>query len=187
MRLFIAVNLPSHVREAVWDATASLRDEGLPVRWVQTASLHLTLKFLGEVDPGREIEVMRSLDTAVRGASTIRLAIVGFGAFPNSRRARVIWVGFEPVPGLELVQNRIEEEMQRIGFPVEGRPFRPHMTIGRVKRDARPSDLRGLDSLLERLQFTSETVVHSVDLMQSELMRSGARYTRLYAAELEER
>jgi len=187
VRLFVAVNLPSHIREAVWDGAAPLRDEGLPVRWVKAASLHLTLKFLGEVDPARETDVMRSLDTAVRGASTFRLAITGFGAFPNARRARVIWVGFDPVPELELVQNRVEEEMQRIGFPLEGRPFRPHMTIGRVKRDARPSNLRGLDSLLERLQFSSETVVHSVDLMQSELMRSGASYTRRHAAVLEER
>jgi 2'-5' RNA ligase len=186
VRLFIAVNLPGHVREAVWESAAPLRDEGLPVRWVKTASLHLTMKFLGEVDPVRESEVMRALDSAVRGAGTFRVALCGFGAFPNPPRARVIWVGLEPVPELELVQNKVEEEMRQIGFPLEGRPFRPHMTIGRVHRHVRPADLKGLESLLERLQFTSESVVDSVDLMRSELTRSGARYTKLYGAVLEQ-
>ncbi len=157
------------------------------MRWVKDSSLHLTLKFLDEVAPEREIEVMRSLDNAVQGIGQFRLATSGFGAFPNARRARVIWVGFEPEPELELVQHGVEEGMRQIGFPLEARPFRPHMTIGRVKQGVHPSRLAELDSLLERLQIAAETVVESVDLMQSELSRSGARYTRRHAAMLEER
>jgi 2'-5' RNA ligase len=186
MRLFVAVNLTDEIREAVWDSAAPLREERLPVRWVQTDSLHLTLKFLGEVAPKNEPEVVSSLGIAVQGISAFRLTISGFGAFPNPRRARVIWVGFESVPQLELLQSRVEQEMKEIGFPLEGRAFHPHLTIGRVRRDARPSDMDGLDAVLGRLQFTSETVVESVDLMQSELMRSGARYTRRHAARLGE-
>jgi 2'-5' RNA ligase len=186
MRLFVAVNLTDEIREAVWDSAAPLRQKRLPVRWVHTESLHLTLKFLGEVAPKSEPEVVSSLDIAVQGISAFRLTISGFGAFPNPRRPRVIWVGFESVPPLELLQNRVEQEMQDIGFPLEGRAFHPHLTVGRVRRDARPSDMDGMEGVLGRLQIKSETVVESVDLMQSELKRSGARYTRRHAARLGE-
>jgi len=177
MRVFVAVNLPPSIRQGIWQSAAPLRARQVPVRWVDPDALHLTLKFLGEVDPGRESELIRAIERAVRGAGKFVLPVGGFGGFPNSRRPRVVWVGCGAVPALELVQHRLEEQMAAIGFPVEGRPFRPHITIGRVRQGARAGELQGIDSLLERVDYQSEAEVRSVDLMESELRPSGARYT----------
>jgi 2'-5' RNA ligase len=110
--------------------------------------------------------------------------IAGFGAFPAPERARVVWVGCEPVPPLELVQHRTEQEMERIGFPLEGRPFHPHLTLGRAKRDARPSDFRDFAAALDALSVAGKVPVSTVDLMQSTLTPHGARYTRRHAVPL---
>ncbi|UCG86320.1 MAG: RNA 2',3'-cyclic phosphodiesterase [Gemmatimonadota bacterium] len=185
MRLFVAVNLPDTLRKAAWNSAAPLRDGRLPVKWVGVDALHLTLKFLGEVDAGRRAEVQDAVDAAASGTTQFALPVLGFGAFPNPRRARVIWLGCDSVPELELLQHRVEQRMSDIGFPLEVRPFHPHLTLGRVRRDARPASLAGLDDLLQRLQFQAQTVVKSVDLMQSELSRAGARYTRLHCAKLD--
>jgi 2'-5' RNA ligase len=185
MRLFVAVNLPDAVRHAAWNSAATLRDAGFPVKWVGVNALHLTLKFLGEVGSERQTEVQDAVSAAASGSAQFVMPLAGFGAFPNPRRARVIWLGCESVAELELLVHRVEQQMSEIGFPIEGRPFHPHLTLGRVRRDARPASLAGLDEMLQRLQFQSQTVVESVDLMQSELSRAGARYTRLYRAKLD--
>ncbi len=129
--------------------------------------------------------MVTAIERAVVGAGKFLLPIGGFGAFPNARRPRVIWIGCDPVPALELVQHRLEAEMDAIGFPLEGKPFRPHITVGRVKQGARPRDMKGIDLLLEQLDFRSEAEVQSVDLMESELHPSGARYTVRRAVPLE--
>ncbi len=177
MRLFIAINLPEGIRQALWETAEPLRAARYPIRWVAAASLHLTLKFLGEVDPAREEVIARGMAAAVEGAKPFTLPVSGFGAFPSVQRPRVVWVGLEPVPPLELLQHRLEQEMERVGFPTEGRPFHPHLTLGRVKRDARQSALSGLATDLDSLVYEAETLVESVDLMQSTLTPQGARYT----------
>jgi 2'-5' RNA ligase len=187
MRLFVAVNLPEAVRIAAWNSAAPLRDAGFPVKWVGPDALHLTLKFLGEVGSERQAEIQDAVSAATSGARRFVLPLSGFGVFPNPRRAHVIWLGCESVGELELLQHRVEQQMAEIGFPLEGRPFHPHLTLGRVRRDARPASLSGLDDLLQRLQFHSQSVVESVELMLSELSRAGARYTRLHCAKLDAR
>jgi 2'-5' RNA ligase len=144
MRLFLAINLPTDVRETLWEVAAPLRTARYPVRWVAAEAIHLTLKFLGDVDDMREDEIAAGVAAAVVGAKPFPLPVGGFGAFPSAQRPRVVWAGLEPVPSLELLQHRVEQEMERLGFPTEGRPFHPHLTLGRVKRDARPAALAGL-------------------------------------------
>ena len=130
--------------------------------------------------------MIAALDEAVAGTEPFTLPIGGFGAFPSPRRARVVWVGCEAVPALELVQRRLEERTGELGFPREDRPFHPHLTLGRVRRDTRVSDLEGLGAALQQLEFGIETKVESVDLMQSELTRAGARYATRHLARLAE-
>ncbi len=185
MRLFIAVNLPQQVRRGMWEAAESLRARSYPIRWVPPDSLHLTLKFLGEVAAEREEEIVGGIRRAVKGTKPFTLPIAGFGAFPSPVRPRVVWVGCEGVPSLELLQHRVEQEMDRLGFPVEGRPFHPHLTLGRVKRGVKQQTLAGFAADLGPLEYAAEVLVESVDLMQSELMRDGARYTRRRKVELE--
>ena len=176
MRLFVALNLPPAVREALWAATTPLRELGLPVNWVRGDGIHLTLKFLGEVGDDREAEVAAALGRAAAGARTLPLALEGFGAFPDFHRPRVVWAGITPEPGLEILQHRVEQEFAPLGFPTEARPFRPHVTLGRARREARPRDLAGLESALARLEFAETAVVSALDLMQSMLGSGGAVY-----------
>ena len=184
MRLFVAVNLPSDVRQDLWEAAEPLRGGGYPIRWVGPEALHLTLKFLGEVDTEREPEITAAIDGATQGTRRFMLPLEGFGAFPSTSQPRVIWAGCEGVPPLELLQHRLEQEMERAGFAIEGRPFHPHLTLGRVKRQARPGELRDFGAALEPLTYANEVEVRSLDLMQSKLSSEGATYTVRHAAEL---
>ena len=176
MRLFVALNLPPPVREALWAATARLRDLNLPVKWVRGEAVHLTLKFLGEVADEQAPEVEAALTRAAAGARPLSLALAGFGVFPDFRRPRVVWVGVDSEPGLEILQHRVEQEFAPLGFPTEGRPFRPHVTLGRAARDARPGDFTGLEESLGRLQFSDTALVSALDLMESTLQSGGAVY-----------
>ncbi len=188
MRLFVAINLPDDVRRGVWEAVEPLRAQPYPVRWVSAESLHLTLKFLGDTAPEREAEIVAAVEAAVLGANRFTLPVEGFGVFPSRGRPRVAWVGCAAVPPLELLQDRVERELERLGFSVEGRPFRPHVTIGRVRRGAKPAALSGLAATLEDLRYNGEAPVDSLDLMQSTLTQGGggARYSVRHAAELAE-
>ncbi len=184
MRLFVAINLPGEVKDELWKATEPLRARRYPVRWVAPESIHLTLKFLGEVDPSRESEIVGALGRAIEGTRRFRMPVGGFGAFPSVEQPRVLWVGCEGVPQLELLQHRVECQMERIGFALEGRPFRPHLTLARAARGARASEFRGLEEIMSRLSFAAEVMVESADLMESHLTPQGARYVRRHAAVL---
>ncbi|HEX9691018.1 MAG TPA: RNA 2',3'-cyclic phosphodiesterase [Gemmatimonadales bacterium] len=185
MRLFVAINLPDAVRRRVWDATASLRSAALPVRWGQPEGLHVTLKFLGEVAADRERELTDAVRACVAGVRPFSVGIAGCGAVPTAARPRVVWIGCEASPPLELLQDRVERAMNALGYPNEGRVFRPHLTLGRARRDARSPAFAGFDALAAEVIVDEVFTVTSVDLMRSVLGRAGARYERLFAAELE--
>ena len=176
MRLFVALNLPKPVREALWAAAAPVRELELPVKWVRGEGVHLTLKFLGDVADEREAELGAALTRAAAGTRGLALALGGFGVFPDFRRPRVVWVGIAPEPGLEILQHRVEQEFAPLGFPTEARPFRPHVTLARAARDARPGDFAGLEAAIAQLEFSETALVSAVDLMQSTLQSGGTVY-----------
>jgi 2'-5' RNA ligase len=184
MRLFIAINLPDDVRRAIHAAAAPLRGAAFPVKWVEPDGLHLTLKFLGAVEPERLAPIEEALQRACRGARSFPLPLGGFGAFPTPGRARVFWVGCEAVPPLELLEHAVEREFAALDFPVEGRPFRPHLTLGRARPEAR-GGIHGLEDRLAALEFAGEITVRSVELMESTLTRAGARYAARRSVALE--
>jgi 2'-5' RNA ligase len=167
------------VRQKLWDATGPVRERGLPVKWVRPEGLHLTLKFLGEVEEAREGELRAALAEAAGPAGAERpvtLAIGGCGVFPDFRRPRVVWVGIAPEPALELLQDRVERAFVPLGFPAEARAFRPHLTLGRATREARPRDFNGLEATLAGIACAETVAVADLDLMQSTLQSSGAVY-----------
>lgn len=159
------------MRRGLWDAIEPVRERGLPVKWVHAEALHLTLKFLGDVDDARELSLRDALgQVAGHGeARGVTVHVEDFGVFPNLRRPRVLWAGVTPDPALELLQHRVEQAFAPLGFPTEARPFRPHVTLGR-------GDLRGIESSLAALAFTATTVVPHIDLMQSTPQSGGAVY-----------
>ena len=176
MRLFVALNLPPPVREGLWTAAAPLREAGFPVKWARGGGIHVTLKFLGDVEDEREPELVAALGRAAAGARALPLVLEGFGVFPDLHRPRVIWAGIAPEPALEILQHRVEQEFAPLGFPTEARAFRPHVTLGRATRAARPRDFTGLEALLGRLEFSAPALVGAIDLMQSALQSGGAVY-----------
>jgi RNA 2',3'-cyclic 3'-phosphodiesterase len=182
VRLFVAVNLPAEERRAAYRATAPLRQGDLPVRWVQEASLHLTLKFLGEVAAERADPIATALDAAVAAARPFEVGLGGIGAFPSLARPRVVWLGVEAHPALELLANDVEVALATFGFEAELRPFQPHITLGRAKQGARPAAFGKLEKLAERVSYEAVVPVRSVDLMESELRPEGAVYHVRHAA-----
>ena len=184
MRLFVAVNFPEALRGEIWAASAPLREADLPVRWVEREALHLTLKFLGATPPERVDEVVSGLRAAVGETRPFSLPLGEFGVFPSLERPRIIWVGCEGVPALELLQHRLEVEMERLGFAIEGRAFHPHLTIGRVRKDARPARLGSLVHLLDDLAYQGEASVGSIELMESVTGAQASHYRALQSVAL---
>jgi 2'-5' RNA ligase len=179
------LNFPEAVRRELWDALAPLRQrrEQLPVKWVRPENIHLSLKFLGDVDESRETELRTALRQAAGARSEPRpltLQISGFGVFPDYHRPHVLWAGVTPEPSLELLQHGVEQAFGPLGFPTEARAFRPHVTVGRAERDARPRDFKGLEEILAGTDFDETVTVAQVDLMQSTLKPEGAVYQVKY-------
>lgn len=174
------------MRRELWDALAPLRDgrggggrKKLPLKWVRPEHIHLSLKFLGEVDDTREPELVAALQQAAGRRAEPRplaLQITGFGVFPDYHRPRVLWAGVTPDPGLELLQHAVEQAFGPLGFPTEGRAFRPHVTLARGAREARPKDFTGLEEVLAGTAFDVTVTVAEVDLMQSTLTQDGPVY-----------
>jgi RNA 2',3'-cyclic 3'-phosphodiesterase len=184
VRLFIALTPPPTVQREVWEAFAPLRARPLPVKWVPPENVHLTLKFLGDVAAERQPDIVGALASAAQGTKTIALVVRGAGAFPNARAPRVVWAGIEPDPAIEILADRVERSCAPLGFPPEGRLFRPHLTIGRAERDARARDWAGVAELLDGLAVDAGAVLDGVDLVRSELRRGGSVYHRVHRERL---
>lgn len=184
MRLFLAINLPPEVRREIVAATAPLR-EGVPeLAWIREPQLHLTLKFLDEQPEDRLEAIQMALAAVASRHREPLLALGGIGAFPNFRRARVVWMGVTPEPRLELLHHDIETTFASLGFELDGRPFRPHLSLARV-RNALPEDrLRALARVARETEYRTDFVVHTIDLMQSKLGPGGSSYSTLLAAAL---
>jgi len=186
MRLFIALNLPSAERERIHEAAAPLRDAGLPVRWLDPESYHLTLKFLGNVRNEIVPVVERVVEKVAGQTERLSLRMGGFGAFPTIRRPRVIWLGADPTPVLRCLKQDLEWALTHHGFERETRAFHPHITLGRAGEDEGAGAFRGLDELAASLDYERTVPVTTVDLMRSQLSRSGATYSLVQASPLME-
>lgn len=184
MRLFLALNLPAEVRRLAHEAAAPLRAAAATAHWVAETNLHLTLKFLGELPEAAALDVTARVREAAARHAEVSLELGGFGAFPNFRRPRVVWLGVTPDPKLELLHHDVEQACESLGFEVDGRAFRPHVTLGRVKLTAPPDQLRALANAARAAEVGAACTVHSVDLMRSELSAGGSRYAVLAALPL---
>jgi 2'-5' RNA ligase len=174
MRLFIAVPLPPAAERHAARMLERLRARGWPVRWVRDGGLHVTLKFFGEVTPDRADAIAEMLQFAATNMTPMGMALEGGGAFPGWDRPRVLHLGVTAGPDLELLQDRIERGGERLGFPPEGRPFRPHITLGRVREGQRlPEDWR---QELERIEGGPPFQADRVVLFESQLSGEGPVY-----------
>ena len=179
VRAFVAVNLDQDLKDALAKVQERLKATRADVGWVRPESLHLTLKFLGQVEESRLGAVAEAIAAAATGYGSFRLVLGGVGAFPQPRAARVVWIGVQQgAEALVTLQARVEAGLEALGFAREERPFAAHLTLGRVRGPARREQLAvALTSIpAEPLR---EMLLHRIDLMKSELGPGGARYTAL--------
>ena len=176
MRTFLAINLPAGLRQRIWAAIEPLRRESFPIRWVDPELIHLTVKFLGEVSPETVDELAPTIGAVTTGCRAFDMNIDGVGGFPNLKRPRVLYADCEAGPQLEIVHDGVERAMQALGFPLEGRPFRPHLTLGRAARDARAPAWSGLNRIASAIRMDELAHVSSIDVMESRLHSKGPEY-----------
>ena len=177
MRLFVALDIPAEVRQAIGEMIARLRDVARGARWVRAEGVHLTLKFIGEIPAER----VASIEAELRGANVVAPVEVRFrgaGFFPNERHPRVFWAGVEASPNLAELARDVDQRLSHLGIAAETREFRPHLTLARFESEDGLPRLREEIKKLEPFDFGSMRASEFY-LFQSELGRGGAKYTKL--------
>ena len=181
MRLFVAIDVPQAVRQALGELIARLRTESRGAKWVRPEAMHVTLKFIGEVEPGK-VDAIRAALRDVHSGEAVDLNFRALGFFPNERRPRVLWCGIAASPNLARLAVDVDEALKPLKIPAESRKFAPHLTLARFPLDrgepgAEDKLVRAADEM-KSYEFgsTRETEFH---LIHSQLKPSGAEYTRL--------
>jgi 2'-5' RNA ligase len=179
IRAFVAVNLDEPLRAALGQAQGRLRQVPADVSWTLPGNIHLTLKFLGEIGERGVERVGRALEGAAASHAPFTARVGGFGVFPPKGPPRVLWAGMtEGGEALVSLQASVERALAALGFPREGRPFRPHLTLGRVRSPRNAAALAEAAAALGGGVLGTVTVAH-IDLMRSQLHPKGSIYTVL--------
>jgi 2'-5' RNA ligase len=188
LRAFIAIDISEDCKDQIQSVTDELaaRMDGMPVRWVPAEKIHLTLKFLGDVSETNVEMISTILTNQALQTEPFNISVGSLGVFPNLKRPRVIWIGVEAPEELSNLQRRIESETTRLGYAADNRPFSPHLTLGRVSRNAAPGEVRIISKTLRKhtLGFLGVSKVSQVVLYRSDLSPEGAVYTSIHSAPL---
>ncbi len=177
IRCFIAVELPQSIKEELSSYILRLKQINRNIKWVNPHSIHVTLKFFGEIEPYEVEKVGGELQNCKGIVNPFALKITGSGAFPNERRPRVFWLGLQQDERRSLfrLHEWIDEQLEPLGFEKEKRRFSPHLTLGRVKH---PDDFSNVFEYLKEHPFEPATLtVEEIVFMRSELKPTGAEYT----------
>lgn len=188
VRAFVAIELPEPIQAILYQLQGELKKSKIAsVKWVTPEGIHLTLKFLGNVDAGEISKLSEALSEAVKGVVSFKLELGNLGAFPNIHSPRVVWVGLAgELEWLRTLHNNIECVLIPLGFSAEQRAFSPHLTLGRVREDASSDEGHRLGEKVSLLKMEGKSsfMVDSLSLMRSTLTREGAIYSRLASFEL---
>lgn len=179
IRTFIAIELPDNIRSFINKIQEDMKSYGFKMRWVRPESIHITLKFLGDINKADTEKITEAMSQAAKGRPPVSLRVKGIGVFPGIKRPRVIWMGLngDTFPLIEL-QKAIDENLGKLGIPKEKRPFKGHLTLARAKGNIDSKKL--LDAMKAFGAFESETfIADKVILFKSDLKPTGAVYTKL--------
>jgi RNA 2',3'-cyclic 3'-phosphodiesterase len=179
VRTFIAVLLTADLKTKIRQVQEQFIKASPEVKWVAEENLHVTLKFLGDVDEERLGEICAAVESAISEEEMFSMRVAGAGAFPNPRRPRVVWIGLQSgVERLSRIAAKIESALEPLGFPKEPRGFSAHVTIGRAKPDRPVGNLaRAIDDA--DVGEIGEVRVDSVAVMKSDLRKEGPIYSVL--------
>jgi RNA 2',3'-cyclic 3'-phosphodiesterase len=177
IRTFIAFELPEEIKSYIGEIISGLGTKARDVKWVQPQGLHVTLKFLGSIDEKIVPELSRGLDSVAGAYPKLPVAFSRLGAFPDARRPRVVWVGLSgDVRVMSEIAGRVDKICTSFGMEPEKRPFRAHITIGRLK----------VPTVVDLAQEVRESpfTIQNIVLYKSELSPAGARYSVLHRSVL---
>jgi 2'-5' RNA ligase len=179
-RIFFAIHLPTNIRSRAAAQSERLR-ELVPdafASWTREDTMHLTIKFIGEVPTAAVERLSTAASNAVKGIGPFNIVVGGAGSFPKKGPPKVIWIGIDDPSGkLHELHKRLDEECDIRGFPKEHRPFQPHLTIARLRK---PHRARTLAAAHEEMGFTPADVnVSELLMMRSELSSKGSKHTIL--------
>jgi len=185
MRAFIAIELPTRIKDILFRTCLELEDRIAPsksIRWVRQENIHLTLRFLGEMQPELVSQIGHAIDLEVSHLPVFDLELNELGCFPNLIKPRTIWVGIAGQTGLlQQLYKIVEQELMCFRWQPEGRPFQPHITIGRVKSPTTSIKVNlPFGRKVESLSFS----VTAVSLIESVLRPEGASHTMRYSCPL---
>ena len=184
IRTFIAMNLDTSLHGPIAKLIEKLSPSGASVKWVVPHNVHVTLKFLGNMEESLLPDVYAACERAAIGSEPIDLEIRTLGCFPNLNRPRVVWLGIEQRwDAVKQLQKKVERELELIGFPKEERKFKAHLTIGRVKAQ---KGIAGLRQLIEEEQniVIGSMRAEKFSVMKSKTMPAGPIYNELKAVPL---
>jgi RNA 2',3'-cyclic 3'-phosphodiesterase len=184
IRCFLAVDLDVKVIASICQTITQLKHVIPSIRWVPPANFHLTIKFLGALEESRIEPLAVALDEQLRPFPRFSINAKGLGVFPDSRRPKILWVGF---PGDQLLKLAVHAEtvLQPLGFVPEIRPFKPHLTIGRWRQFERPPNTLGVELMKWRDCEFGESFIDKVILYRSELKPAGEIYQPLKIVSLD--
>ena len=187
MRTFIAIEIPEEIRNSLAQIQSHLKYSGADVKWVAPANIHLTLKFLGEIDEKKCEAVKSALDIIAKDTHAFEISLKDIGAFPKIDHPRVIWAGLDKgaKESTELA-GKIDEALSKIGFAKESRPFAAHLTLGRVRSGKNKEALKAKIDSLQGPEASGQGAenISSVILFHSKLTPTGSIYTKLHETKL---
>lgn len=187
IRAFIAIELPEGIRKELEAVESRLKTGNtVPVKWVAPDSIHLTLKFLGDIDAGGTGEILSAMEEAAVGILPFRLGVKDLGVFPGPAKTRVAWAGLEgDMDKLVLLQRNIDSGLEKLGYEPETRGFSPHLTLARVRDRATRDERQRFGGLVTGTPFEAGYFnVDSVHLIKSQLTKQGAIYTKIGSVRL---
>lgn len=182
-RVFIAIELPDAVRAQVARLQEKLKESEADVKWVESQNIHLTLKFIGEVEPDKLEATYAGVTEAIGEQAKFPMSLAGIGAFPSMRRVQVIWIGvFAGATESTELSEKVEACLAKRGFEAEKKKFMPHITIGRVRSF---KNVNRLVKLMEDIPFASaDFAADAVTVIKSELTPQGPIYMPLWEKSL---
>ena len=180
IRAFIGIKIPDEIQEKLGDIQKKLKQSDAHVSWGNPKSIHLTLKFLGNIEETQIPAITSAIEESVTNISPFQLQVGYAGAFPNLRYPKVVWIGVtdDEDGSLKTLQHTLDSRLASLGFEKEKGRFQPHLTLGRVRSQKNRSNLlRAVEAIINI--WVGEIAVDTMYLIKSELKSTGAEYTDL--------
>ncbi len=177
-RIFVAIDISDDARSKVADYIEDLRGafSNLRVGWEKAEKLHLTLKFLGDIDSNELQNLTEAVEKTTQQLSNFSLQISQTGVFPSKRNARILWFGIDDEHGsLQKINDILETECQQKGFVKESRKFRAHLTVGRLREPNKSKEL--INTHLNKTFAAVKFEISEIVIYESRLQKSGSIYS----------